>query len=299
MWRIRVFEERVGELTRANEVHGLVHLSVGQEAVAAGVCGQLRPDDMVYSGHRAHGHAIAKGAPLERVMAELMGRADGLCRGLGGSMHLVDVEHGLLGATGVVGGNVPLALGSALASRLLGGDRVAVVFFGDGAVQSGIFVESVNLAALWRLPAILVCENNGFAEFTPRSAHTVVERVSDVVAPYGLERETVDGSDVVAVRAAFARFLEIARGGEGPMLLECLTHRLRGHYEGDPERYRQALAAEEWQELDPILRLQRLLGVDGAEIERGARDEVERAVELARESPFPSPELMTELVYAS
>src|SRR5689334_18341762 len=207
MWRIRVFEERVGALTRANEVHGLIHLSVGQEAVAVGVCGQLRDDDVVYSGHRAHGHAIAKGAPLERVLAELMGRVDGLCRGMGGSMHLVDVEHGLLGATGVVGGNVPLALGSALAARLHGGDQVAVVFFGDGAVQGGIFVESVNLATLWKLPAILVCENNGFAEFTPRSAHTNVERVSDVVAPYGLPRETVDGNDLVAVRAAFGRFL--------------------------------------------------------------------------------------------
>jgi len=298
MWRIRVFEERVGELTRANEVHGLIHLSIGQEAVAVGVCGQLRVDDVVYSNHRAHGHAIAKGAPLVGVMAELMGRDGGLCHGLGGSMHLVDVEHGLFGATGVVGGNVPLALGSALASRLLGGDSVAVVFFGDGAVQSGIFVESVNLATLWRLPVILVCENNGFAEFTPRSAHTNVERVSDVVAPYGLERETVDGNDIGAVRSVFGRFLEVARGGEGPLLLECLTHRLRGHYEGDPERYREALAAEEWQELDPILRLQRLLGVDGAELEREARDEVERAVELARESPFPSPELTAGLVYA-
>jgi pyruvate dehydrogenase E1 component alpha subunit len=299
MWRIRAFEERVGELTRADEVHGLVHLSIGQEGIAAGVCGALRDDDAVYSNHRAHGHAIAKGAPLEGVLAELMGRAGGLCRGLGGSMHLVDAEHGLLGATGVVGGNVPLALGSALAGRLLGGDRVAVVFFGDGAVQGGIFVESVNLAALWRLPVILVCENNGFAEFTPRSAHTVVERVSDVVAPYGLERETVDGNDVLAVRAAFARFLAAARGGEGPFLLECLTHRLRGHYEGDPERYREALAADEWQELDPILRLQRRLEVDGAELEREARAEVERAVELARASPFPEPALTGELVYAS
>ena len=306
MWRIRVFEERVGELTRADEVHGLVHLSVGQEAVAVGVCSQLRPDDAVYSGHRAHGHAIAKGAPLARVMAELMGRADGLCRGLGGSMHLVDVEHGFLGATGVVGGNVPLALGSALASRLLGGDAVAAVFFGDGAVQGGVFVESVNLGRLWRLPVILVCENNGFAEFTPRSAHTNVERVSDVVAPYGLERETVDGNDVVAVRDAFARFLATARRGEGPLLLECLTHRLRGHYEGDPDRYRQALAAEEWQELDPILRLQRRGLAEGwldegaaVPLEQEARGQVEEAVELARSSPFPPAELTAELVYAS
>jgi acetoin:2,6-dichlorophenolindophenol oxidoreductase subunit alpha len=296
MWRIRAFEERVGALVRANEVHGLVHLSVGQEAVAAGVCTQLRDDDAVYSNHRAHGHAIAKGAPLDRLMAELMGRVDGLCRGLGGSMHVVDVEHGFLGATGVVGGNVPLALGSALAARLQGSDAVAVVFFGDGAVQSGIFVESVNLAALWRLPAILVCENNGFAEFTPRSAHTVVERVSDVVAPYGLERETVDGNDALAVHDAFARFLAEARDGEGPFLLECLTHRLRGHYEGDPERYREALAAEEWQALDPIVRL----GLDESpELERAAREEVERAVEVARASAYPPLESMSEKVYAS
>jgi pyruvate dehydrogenase E1 component alpha subunit len=304
MWRIRAFEERVGELTRASEVHGLVHLSIGQEAVAAGVCCELRADDIVYSNHRAHGHAIAKGARLERLMAELMGREDGLCRGLGGSMHLVDAEHGLLGATGVVGGNVPLALGSALASRLLGGDQVTVVFFGDGAVQGGIFIESVNLATLWRLPVILVCENNGFAEFTPRSAHTLVERVSDVVAPYGLERETVDGNDVVAVREAFARYLGAARGGEGPFLLECLTHRLRGHYEGDPERYREALAAEDWQELDPIQRLQRR-GLDEGwldsptQLEQEAREDVERAVQFARESAFPPAGLTDELVYAS
>ena len=306
MWRIRVFEERVGELTRANDVHGLVHLSVGQEAVAVGVCGQLRDDDPVYSGHRAHGHAIAKGAPLARVMAELMGRDGGLCRGLGGSMHLVDAEHGFLGATGVVGGNVPLALGSALASRLSGGDQVAAVFFGDGAVQGGIFVESVNLATLWELPVILVCENNGFAEFTPRSAHTNVERVSDVVAPYGLDRETVDGNDVVAVRAAFAGFLEAARNGKGPMLLECLTHRLRGHYEGDPQLYRGALAAEEWQALDPILRFQRHGIAEGwldedapPSLEQEARQQVEEAVELARSSPFPPGELAAQLVYAT
>jgi TPP-dependent pyruvate/acetoin dehydrogenase alpha subunit len=293
MWRIRAFEERVGQLTRANEVHGLVHLSTGQEAVAAGVCSQLRDDDVVYSGHRAHGHALAKRAPMGPLMAELMGRDTGLCRGLGGSMHVVDREHGFLGATGVVGGNVPLALGSALAARLSGSDAVAVVFFGDGAVQGGIFVESVNIAALWRLPAILVCENNGFAEFTPRSAHTVVERVRDVVAPYGFPRETVDGNDVHAVREAFGRFLARARMSEGPFLLECLTHRLGGHYEGDPQRYREQIGDEEWRAIDPILRL----GGD-EDIEREARAEVEEAVEFARTSPFPSPELTERLAYA-
>jgi acetoin:2,6-dichlorophenolindophenol oxidoreductase subunit alpha len=293
MWRIRAFEERVGQLTRANEVHGLVHLSTGQEAVAVGVCSLLRDDDVVYSGHRAHGHALAKGVPMGPLMAELMGRDTGLCRGLGGSMHLVARGHGFLGATGVVGGNVPLALGSALAARLSGSDAVAVVFFGDGAVQGGIFVESVNIGALWKLPAILVCENNGFAEFTPRSAHTVVERVSDVVAPYGFPRDTVDGNDVHAVRQAFGRFLAVTRTGEGPFLLECLTHRLGGHYEGDPQRYREQIGDEEWRAIDPILRLG---GSEGLEEE--ARAEVEQAVEFARASPFPPASLTADLVYA-
>jgi acetoin:2,6-dichlorophenolindophenol oxidoreductase subunit alpha len=305
MWRIRHFEERVGVLKRADQVHGLIHLSVGQEGVAASVCTQLREDDPVYSGHRAHGHCIAKGAPIERVLAELMGRDAGLCRGLGGSMHLVDVEHGFMGATGVVGGNIPMALGSALAGRLQGGDQVAVVFFGDGAVQAGHFNESVNLATLWGLPLILVCENNGFAEFTPRSAHTNVERVSDVVAPYEVERETVDGNDVLAVWEAFGRFLAKARGGSGPFLLECLTHRLRGHYEGDPGKYREAIAKADWQEKDPILRLQRH-GVsegwfseeDAAAVERESLAQLEEAVERASDSPFPDESLAAELVYA-
>ena len=226
MWRIRHFEERVGQLKRADEVHGQIHLSVGQEAVAAGVCSQLEADDAIYSGHRAHGHAIAAGAPIERAMAELMGRVDGLCKGLGGSMHLVDTEHGLMGATGVVGGNIPMALGSALAARMGDGQQVAVVFFGDGAVQAGHFNESINLATLWELPVIQV------------------ERVSDVVAPYGLTRETIDGNDAVGVWETFARFLASARAGRGPLLLECLTHRLRGHYEGDPAHYRKALEAK-------------------------------------------------------
>jgi pyruvate dehydrogenase E1 component alpha subunit len=286
-------------------VHGLIHLSIGGEGVAAAVCGQLRDDDGVYSGHRAHGHAIAKGAPLDRVMAELMGRADGVCLGLGGSMHLVDAEHGFLGATGVVGGNLPLALGNALAARVRGSDAVTVVFFGDGAVQAGHFHESVNLAALWELSLVFVCENNGFAEFTPRSAHTVVERVSDVVAPYGFERRTVDGGDVLAVYEAFGDFLEAARQGRGPMLLECLTHRRRGHYEGDQQSYRDPAADAEWERLDPIARLRDQVHQHGwlddhamGELERAARDEVEAALEFARASAFPQPESTRRLVYA-
>jgi acetoin:2,6-dichlorophenolindophenol oxidoreductase subunit alpha len=305
IWRIRCFEERVAALKRNLQVHGLIHLSIGGEGVAAAVCEHLRDDDGVYSGHRAHGHAIAKGAPLDGLMAELMGREGGLCRGLGGSMHLVDRTHGLMGATGVVGGNIPLALGDALAHRLGGSDRISVAFFGDGAVQAGHFHESVNLAALWELPLLLVCENNGFAEFTPRSAHTPVERVSDVVAPYGFERATVDGGDVPAVWEACGAFVTAARAGRGPFLLECLTHRRRGHYEGDAESYRDPLEEFEWRSRDPLARLQELSlergwidAAGAAELERLALAEVERAVELARSSPFPTAELAAGLVYA-
>jgi acetoin:2,6-dichlorophenolindophenol oxidoreductase subunit alpha len=305
MWRIRCFEERVAALKRSRQVHGLIHLSIGGEGVAAAVCGQLLAGDAVYSGHRAHGHAIAKGVPLDGLMAELMGRSTGLCNGLGGSMHIVDRDHGLLGATGVVGGNIPLALGNALAARLEGADLVTVVFFGDGAVQAGHFHESVNLAALWALPVILVCENNGFAEFTPRSAHTVVERVSDVVAPYEFPRATVDGGDVPAIWTAFGGFLAHARAGRGPFLLECLTHRRRGHYEGDPEQYRDALADEQWRGRDPLVRLAAHAIGRGwtdearvAALERDAREEVARAVEFARASPFPDPNAARALVYA-
>ncbi|HET9104119.1 MAG TPA: thiamine pyrophosphate-dependent dehydrogenase E1 component subunit alpha [Solirubrobacteraceae bacterium] len=305
MWRIRCFEERVAKLHRSLLVHGLVHLSIGSEGVAAAVCGALRVDDAVYSGHRAHGHALAKGAPMPLVMAELMGRSGGLCRGLGGSMHLVDHAHGLMGATGVVGGNLPLAAGGALAAKLQGSDRVTVVFFGDGAVQAGHFNETVNLAALWELPLILVCENNGFAEFTPRSAHTRVASVCDVVAPYDLERRAVDGSDVTALRRAAGEYLQAARSGHGPLLLECITHRRRGHYEGDRQAYRDALDQSDWARLDPIARFQEhaiergWLDADGARAEElAARAEVEQAVRFARASPVLEPDVAAGLVYA-
>jgi acetoin:2,6-dichlorophenolindophenol oxidoreductase subunit alpha len=304
MWRIRALEERVGQLKRADEIYGLVHLSIGGEGVAAAVCGQLLASDAVYSGHRAHGHALAQGAPSDRLMAELMGRDTGLCRGLGGSMHLVDREHGFFGATGVVGGNLPLAVGTALAAQLRGGRDVTVVFFGDGAVQAGTFHESINLATLWKLPLVFVCENNGFAEFTPRSAHTNVERVSDVVAPYGLQRGTVSGSDVAEVWNAFGAFQQAARDGGGPFLLECLTHRRRGHYEGDADSYRVADEAE-WERKDPIARLTERGLADGwltaqlrDSLEAEARAEIEAATEFARTSPYPPPELPAQMTYA-
>ena len=306
MWRIRLFEERVAQLKRNLQVHGLIHLSIGGEGVAAAVCGQLRDDDATYSGHRAHGHAIAKGAPIDRVMAELMGRESGVCRGLGGSMHLVDKQHGFMGATGVVGGNLPLALGTALANRLRGTDDATVVFFGDGAVQAGHFNETINLAALWRAPLIFVCENNGMAEFTSREEHSTIELVSNVVAPYGFERETVNGSDVPAVYDAFGRFLAEARRGQGPFLLECLTYRRRGHYEGDQQKYRDPAAEQEWEDRDPVAQFTKRAIADGwidpdagAGIEAEAAAEIEEAVRFARDSPFPDPSITAGLVYAT
>ncbi|MGH2889673.1 MAG: thiamine pyrophosphate-dependent dehydrogenase E1 component subunit alpha, partial [Solirubrobacteraceae bacterium] len=287
------------------QVHGLVHLSIGSEGVAAGVCRQLRDDDAIYSGHRAHGHALAKGAPMDRVMAELMGRSAGLCQGLGGSMHLVDTPHGLMGATGVVGGNLPMAAGDALATRLRGEDRVTVVFFGDGAVQAGHFSETINLAALWELPLIFVCENNGMAEFTPRSAHTRVARVVDAVAPYDFERRVVEGADAEAVWAAFGVYLRGARAGAGPFLLECSTHRRRGHYEGDQQGYRDELAEAEWARLDPIARLRAQAlerrWLDDARADAladAAASEVEQAVAYARPGAPLAPERAAEFVYA-
>jgi len=307
MWRIRRFEEHLARLHQRLLVHGLIHLSIGAEGVAAGVCRQLRDDDEIYSGHRAHGHVLAKGAPMDRVMAELMGRSAGLCQGLGGSMHVVDIEHGVMGATGVVGGNLPMAAGGALAAKIGRRDRVTVVFFGDGAVQTGYFHETVNLAALWELPLIFVCENNGMAEFTTRAEHTTVGSVCDVVAPYGFDREVLDGADVAAVHTAFGRFLALARSERrGPFLLECRTHRRRGHYEGDPLAARSALADDEWAALDPIARLEAIATENGWIDEEQARAitaeadaEVQRAVAFGRASDPLTPAAAAELVYAS
>ncbi|MDE3113539.1 MAG: thiamine pyrophosphate-dependent dehydrogenase E1 component subunit alpha [Chloroflexota bacterium] len=301
MWLIRAFEESVSELVGTGEVVGLVHVSIGQEASAVGVCDVLEARDRVYSGHRAHGHVLARGADPTAVMAELMGKATGLCGGKGGSMHLVDVTHGVLGATGVVGGTIPLALGTALALRETAPGAVAVVFFGDGAVQTGYFHECLNMAALWKAPVLLVCENNGYAEFTPRSAHTPVERVTRHAETYGIDARTVDGNDVVAVREAAAALVAPLRGGGGPALLECLTYRMRGHYEGDPARYREASELAEWKAKDPVRRCAsaavergELSADDAAACEAAARRAVAAAVAAARSAPFPPPSALTE-----
>ena len=305
MWRIRAFEERVLELVSSRQMEGLIHLSIGQEAVAAGVCELLRADDVIFTGHRGHGHFVARGADMRGMMAELFGRASGLCAGKGGSMHLVQADLGLLGATGVVGGNVPLALGAALAIQERGSDAVAVVFFGDGAAQAGHFLESLNLVSLWQLPVLLVCENNGYAEFTPRSEHTRVGRVADLAAAYGIIHQTVDGNDALAVHAAADDLLSQVRRGDGPALLECLTYRLGGHYVGDPSAYKRAAEIAEWQARDPIRIL--LATADGEswpdaedaqQAELRARAAVDDAVQFGMSSPWPDESALTQHVYA-
>ncbi len=305
MWTIRAFEERLAELVANKTLAGLVHVGIGQEATAAGVCAVLHEDDYIYTGHRPDGPFIAKGADLGRMMAELAGRETGYCHGKGGHMHLVAAERGLLSATGIVGGNLPLGLGSALVCQERGAGQVVAVFFGDGASNAGHFHESLNIAALWRLPIVFVCENNGYAEFTPLSAHTVVERLTVHADRYGIPTATLDGNDVLAVREAAAEAVARARAGNGSTFLECLTYRLSGHYVGDPQRYREAAELEEWQQKDPIARFNRQLAalgldaaVDAAALERAARERVEAAVAYALDSPWPAPSEVSTEVYA-
>lgn len=295
MWLIRAFEEKVSVLYASREIVGLLHLGIGQEAVAVGACSLLRPDDYVFGGHRSHGHAIAKGADVNRLMAEIAGRETGYCRGKGGSMHIVAMDAGFVTATGVVGGTIPLALGAAFAAKERKKAQIAVVFFGDGAGQSGPFHESLNIASLWHLPVIFICENNGYAEFTPLSAHTKVERLARHAETYGIENITVDGNDLIAVRRAMSKGVERARAGKGPVFIECLTHRMRGHYEGDPARYRELSALGEWKKKDPIARVTRLLKAkklisdhEIEAIEREARERVDQAAEFALGSAWPS-----------
>ena len=305
MWTIRAFEEKVSELYAAAQLAGLLHLGIGQEATAVGVCSVLRGDDYLYTGHRAHGPFIAKGADLGRLMAELAGRETGYCRGKGGSMHLVALEKGCLGATGIVGGALPLALGAALAARERGKDQVVAVFFGDGAANVGAFHESLNLASLWKLPVIFVCENNGYAEFTPSSAHTVVEKVVDHASLYKIPGVTIDGNDAMEVRMSAIRAVEQARAGSGPAFLECLTYRLRGHYEGDPSKYRELSEVAEWKAKDPIARFVKRVTTEFKisqkeveEVEREARRRAEEAVQFTLASPWPDPSEVTTDVYA-
>jgi TPP-dependent pyruvate/acetoin dehydrogenase alpha subunit len=294
---IRAFETRVAELYRAGEIPGFVHTSLGQEAVAAGVGLALRPDDYLATTHRGHGHCLAKGVDVDGMMAELFAKATGLCHGKGGSMHVADPRLGVLGANAIVGASLPLAVGAALSSKLRRQDRVAVAFFGEGAVNQGMFHEGVNLAAVWDAPVLFVCENNVYAEFTDSRTMSRVPRVADRASAYGVAASTIDGNDVEAVHEAAREAIDRCRTGRGPFLLEAETYRWHGHYEGDAQPYKPAEESEAWRALDP-------LGIaEGRLRERGeasaeqleavhvrARERVEAAVEGARAAPPPAPE---------
>ena len=306
MWLIRAFEEMVSSLYAERQIVGLLHLSIGQEAVAVGTLSLLRNDDYVYGGHRSHGHAIAKGADVGKLMAEIAGRATGYCGGKGGSMHIVAKECGFITATGVVGGTIPLALGAAFASKERKKGQLAVVFFGDGAGQVGPFHESLNIASLWQLPVIFICENNGYAEFTPLSAHTKIKRLVQHAKTYGIPASTVDGNDLFAVRDAMTKAVEKCRADKGPVFVECLTHRIRGHYEGDPAKYRELSQLAEWKKKDPIARVARALksrkAVTDKEldaIENQARALVEKAAKFSLSSPWPTDNQVDTQVYAA
>jgi pyruvate dehydrogenase E1 component alpha subunit len=306
MWLIRAFEEKVSSLYAERQIVGLLHLGIGQEAVAVGALSLLRDDDYVYGGHRSHGHAIAKGADVNKLMAEIAGRATGYCGGKGGSMHIVAKECGFITATGVVGGTIPLALGAAFAAKERKKGQVTVVFFGDGAGQTGPFHESLNIASLWRLPVIFICENNGYAEFTPLSAHTKIARLAQHAKTYGIPASTVDGNDLFAVLDAMTKALASCRAGKGPVFVECLTHRMRGHYEGDPAKYRELSQLAEWKKKDPIARVARALkskkvltDAQLEAIEREARALANKAAEFSLASPWPAENDVDTQVYAA
>jgi pyruvate dehydrogenase E1 component alpha subunit len=301
MLLIRRFEERVVELVNANEIAGVAHEYVGQEAVATGVCAALRPDDVITSTHRGHGHLIAKGADLRGMMAELLGRVDGLNRGRGGSMHIADLGLGILGANGIVAAGAPFAAGAAWSFRVGGSDRIAVAFFGDGGANQGVLHETMNLAALWSLPLVFVCENNGYAVTLPQE-HSTSGSIVDRAAAYGMPAEAVDGMDVDAVLDAARRAAARARAGAGPTFLECRTYRFFGHHTAERTMklaYRTDEEIERWRRRDPVAAAGARL--DPAERER-AGDEVESllddAVAFARASPRPDPADALEYVYA-
>jgi 2-oxoisovalerate dehydrogenase E1 component len=303
MTLIRVFEERVSELYRNSEVPGFVHLSIGQEAAAVGACWPLAVTDVITSNHRGHGHCLAKGLPPEPMMAELLARVTGTNRGLGGSMHIADPDLGIFGANGIVAAGVPIAGGAALAAKLRGQGGVVVSFFGDGAVAQGAFHEAANLAALWRLPIVFFCENNGYAEFSPIADQHPVP-MSARAAGYGLDYVPVDGNDVEAVAAVMTDAVRRIRAGGGPVFVEAVTYRWHGHYEGDPEKYRQADELAEWQQRDPLVitrarLLGRGVGQDALdEVEAQVRARIDAAVDAARQAPPPDLSVLRSSVYA-
>jgi TPP-dependent pyruvate/acetoin dehydrogenase alpha subunit len=308
MLTIRRFEERVVIDYQSGAIPGIVHSYIGQEAVATGVCTNLRLDDRIISNHRGHGHCIAKGADLNRMMAEIYGRKTGYCKGKGGSMHIADFGIGMLGANGIVAAGLPIAAGAALAAQLEGGDRVVVIFFGDGATNEGEFHEVLNLASIWKLPLIFACENNLYSVNTPVHYATGLEHVSErATGGYGIPSAIVDGNDVVAVHEATRKALAGVRAGGGPVFLEFITYRWRGHFEapGLPD-LRPVEEIEAWKEKCPVAGLERKLLENGLvskqkleEINARVVQKIESAVSYALASPFPAPEDALEGVFSA
>jgi pyruvate dehydrogenase E1 component alpha subunit len=306
MVRIRFFEEAAGRLFEANKIPGFIHLYVGQEAVAAGVCVALRHEDQISSTHRGHGHLVAKGGDLKKMMAELMGKATGYCGGKGGSMHVCDLELNMLGANGIVGGGVPIAVGAGFANKYRGNDTVSVAFFGDGTTNIGAFHEAANMAAALRLPVLFVCENNEYAEYTPRERTMAIKDVAERAAAYGMPGTVVDGMDAIAVHEATRQALETTRAGEGPSFLECKTYRYYNHHgiQTLGMKYRSDDEVEEWRQRDAIAALERVMVADGVATEtdiEAARTavhaEVDAAIEFAEASPLPDPGELLDNVY--
>ncbi len=304
MIRIRRVEERLLDLFAQGKIPGFIHVGIGQEAVPVGVCAALGREDFILTTHRGHGQAIAKGLDLKKFMAEIFGRVDGYCRGRAGSMHIAAKEWGIVGGNGVVGGGIPISLGTAFASIYRGTGQVTVCFFGDGSSNEGTFHESMNLAAVWNLPIVFCCENNEWAEFTPQRVHTKIKNLSIRAESYGMPGVTVDGDDILEVREAAEKAVALARRGGGPTLLECKTHRWLGHFAGDSQKYRDPREIEEVKRFDPILKFQQWLAekknLKAGEIETieaKIQAEIDDAVAFAEKSPVPGPSELAQDLY--
>lgn len=301
---IRKFEMCASKLFAQNKLPGFLHLYVGEEAVSTGVCSALEVTDYITSTHRGHGHLIAKGGDVKKMMAELFAKETGYCKGKGGSMHISDRDKGILGANGIVGAGIPIATGAAFASKYKGDGRVAVSFFGDGAANRGTFHEALNMAAAFKLPAVFVCENNLFAISVCARYHMAISDISDRAAAYGMPGYSIDGNDVELVYETTKAAVERARRGEGPTLIECKTWRHRGHYEGDPDDYRTAEEKAEWMQKDPIERLAKRLIEEGictqAELDAIASDAdklLAEAIDEAEAAPVPSVSALMADIY--
>jgi pyruvate dehydrogenase E1 component alpha subunit len=309
MFRIRKFEETAGNLFAQGLIPGLIHLYIGEEAVAVGVCSNLTQDDCVISTHRGHGHCIAKGGDVRRMMAELLGKETGYSKGRGGSMHIIAPEIGVMGSSGIVGAGIPIAAGLGLAANVKKTRKVVACFFGDGASNTGTFHEGLNLAAVWKLPIVFICENNLYAISVPMRKSTPVENVADRAVAYGIPGVIVDGMDVIAVHRMTREAVERARSGKGPTLIECKTYRFRGHFEGDPKGggvYRSEAEMAEWQNKCPIKIFKTKLienkiftEKETEEIEQRSIKEIEEAVEFAKNSPYPPASEVTNNVLVS